>query len=87
MTKYLLAGAFSVGTRLSHMELLSTSMRVPKNDVRSKPDRTVHHLLLDKCVTSGQRTQLTQKVGLHNLSQILPLTVWQAMKFATIQAH
>ncbi|XP_072140167.1 uncharacterized protein [Dermacentor andersoni] len=64
MKKYLLAGAFSVGTRLSHMELSSTYMRVHKKNVRRKPDLAVHHnsLLVDKYVISGQETpQLTQK--------------------------
>ncbi|XP_037520101.1 uncharacterized protein LOC119396835 [Rhipicephalus sanguineus] len=74
MTKYLLAGAFSVDTRLPHMDLSSASKKVPKTDVCRKLDLAVHHnsLLLDKYVASGQQTpQLTQKEGLRNLSKII----------------
>ncbi|XP_037499027.1 uncharacterized protein LOC119401214 [Rhipicephalus sanguineus] len=74
MTRYLLAGAFSVDTRLPHMDLSSASMRVPKTDIWRKLNLAVHHnsLWLGKYVASGQQTPpLTQKEGLRNLSKII----------------
>lgn len=88
MTKYLLAGAFSVDTRLSsHGALVSLYEGAQEGkDVCSKLDLAMHHnsRLLDKYVTSSQQTpKLSQKEGLNDLAKIIHLTVQQARKFGT----